>query len=130
MKEEAKRSADIEIFLSPKLLLEVSPTKDLSQYIQCNVINCSPLVLSIIISAIMPQHEECNSYYEDFEKSERSQPCDVCNALDGRRCLGVSHKRKDTGIVIDAQFNITALKLILSLGSPLTSPTRSRFSVI
>jgi hypothetical protein len=78
----------------------------------------------------MDQHDKCNLFLEDFEKSERSQPCDGCFALDGRRCLGVSHKRKGTGIVIDAQFNITALKLIQSLGSPLISPSRSRLSVI
>ena len=74
----------------------------------------------------MPQHEECNSCYEDFEKSELGQDCVGCLYYN-HHCPGASHKRKDTGIVIDAQFNITALKLILSLGSPLTSPTRSRF---
>jgi hypothetical protein len=47
----------------------------------------------------MPQHENCNSYYENFERSERSQPCGVCNAL-GLRVLGVSHRCKDTGKVI------------------------------
>jgi hypothetical protein len=44
----------------------------------------------------MPQHEECNLFLEDFEKSERSQPCGVCGKL-GLRVLGGSHKRKDTG---------------------------------
>ena len=73
--------------------------------------------LSIIISAIMPQHEECNLFLEDFEKSERSLPCELCKLLDGRTCLGVSHKRKDTGkIIIPAhacQFNTAALILFL-----------------
>ena len=60
----------------------------------------------------MPQHDECNLCVEDFEKSERSQPCDGCFALDGRRCLGVSHKRKDTGKVIVPRH---ALKLFLHI---------------
>ena len=77
----------------------------------------------------MPQHEECNSCYEDFEKSELGQDCVGCLYYN-HHCPGASHKRKDTGVVIDAQFNITALKLILSLGSPLTSPSRSRLSVL
>jgi hypothetical protein len=67
----------------------------------------------MIISAIMPQHEECNLFLEDFEKSERSQRCDVCNAL-GLQVLGGSHKRKDTGKLIiplthACQFNIAAV---------------------
>ena len=33
-------------------------------------------------------------------------------------------------IILAYQFNIAALKLILSLGSPLISPSRSRLSVI
>ena len=69
------------------------------------------------VSAIMPQHEECNLFLEDFEKSERSLPCELCKLLDGRTCLGVSHKRKDTGkIIIPAhacQFYTAALKLFL-----------------
>ena len=48
----------------------------------------------------MPQHEECNLFLEDFEKSELPKPCEGCLALDGRKCLGVSHKRKDTGTLI------------------------------
>ena len=81
----------------------------------------------------MPQHEECNLFLEDFEKSERSQRCDGCFALDGRTCLGVSHKRKDTGkLIIPSHLSIQhrCCDLILSLGSPLTSPSRSRLSVL
>ena len=58
----------------------------------------------------MDQHDKCNSYYEDFERKETLfQPCELCKLLDNRVCYGGSHKRKDTGIVIDAQFNIAAV---------------------
>ena len=42
----------------------------------------------------MPQHDECNCEYEDFTPETLIQSCPGCAALDGRTCLGVSHKRR------------------------------------
>ena len=51
----------------------------------------------------MPQHEDCNSFYEDFTKEERVLPCPGCAALDPNlKCLGVSHKRRDGEFFSDA----------------------------
>ena len=62
----------------------------------------------------MPQHEECNLFLEDFVGDALYEACRGCFALDGRRCLGVSHKRNDTGEVITplAAVNLTSTPFI------------------
>ena len=46
----------------------------------------------------MPQHPDCNTEWEDFSDETRILACPGCFALDGRTCLGVSHKRHTQGM--------------------------------
>mmetsp|Transcript_7680 Transcript_7680/g.10884 ORF Transcript_7680/g.10884 Transcript_7680/m.10884 type:complete len:489 (-) Transcript_7680:211-1677(-) len=65
----------------------------------------------------MEQHPYCRCEFEDFKESKIVR-CDVCFALDGRTCLGGSHKRHETqsqGIATIENMRLVANEIISSL---------------
>ena len=91
----------------------MSVKKEEESVLPFTIIARALLVLPIIISANMPQHEECNLFLEDFSGEALYENCRACKILGGDEwnCIGASHKRKDTGklIILLTPANLTSL---------------------